>query len=89
MDNDLPFKKHCCTALSFSHSPVSILKMIKAPAVCIAIRAMSMILNLISVTKKTEDNDGMIISALLACLLTHSGTTGGKRVPKILLQTSC
>lgn len=53
--------------------------MIKAPAVCIAIRAMSMILNLISVTKKTEDNDGMIISALLACLLTHSGTMGGKR----------
>ena len=83
MNNDLPFKKHCYTALSFSHSPISILKMIKAPAVCIPIRAMSMILNLISVTNKTEDKDGVIISALLGLpthtLWYHAGKEGYPR----------
>lgn len=83
MDNDLPFKKHCCTALSFSHSPISILKMIKAPAVCIPIRAMSVILNLISVTNKTEDKDGVIISAVLGLpthiLWYHGGREGYPR----------
>ena len=43
---------------------------------------MSMILNLIFITNKTEDNDGVIISTLLACLLTlwyHGGKEGYPR----------
>lgn len=48
--------------------------------VCIAIRAMSTILILISVTNKIEDKDRVIISTLLACLLiTYLDTMGGKR----------
>lgn len=70
-------------SFSFSHSPISILKMTKnqaAAMVCIAIRAMSTILILISVTNKIEDKDRVIISTLLACLLiTYLDTMGGKR----------
>ena len=68
-----------------SHSPVSMLKMTKNQAgviACRAIRAMSTILTLTSVTNKTEVNDGGLLAHKLACLLTYSDTTGGNRDPQ-------
>lgn len=88
MDYDL----HHYITLSFSHSPTAILKMTKNQAgsmAYVAIRDMSTILSLTSVTYKIEAKNGVIISTLLGCLLTYSDTMGGKRSRPMAACTSC
>lgn len=84
--NNLQFKKQGCRALSFSHSPISLLKMTVNQAsvmACIAIRAMWTIPTPTSAINEIEANDGGITGTQLTCLLTyhicryHGGKRGG------------